>query len=192
MCEQNSWPNPSGASWQITVCLALRGYLCPFRNMLRTNILPCGVRMIQMLFLVDMNTPGFENQKWKIECFFTQKVILLPLLWLSIFIINVTYVMVKFLLVSSLAYFLWCCVTRTVQYCREFIIFVSYIVFLYTVNTCPSHVHVHVALLPSASYSWLLLTTCVCLLFISCTVWFLINTLPYVMVMIVLILSIFY
>ena len=194
-CENHIWANATITDWQFAVCLALRGHLCPIQNILKTNILPHGVRMIRTVLdiLVDMNTIEFSH-KGEIKYFFTQNVHSLPLLWLSICIINVNVmcVMAKLLLVSYLAYFLWCCVTRTVQYCREFIIFVLYIVFLYAVNMCPSRVHVHVALLPSASYLWILLTMCVCLLFIVCTVWLLVNTLPYVMVMIVLILSIFY
>ena len=195
MCSNLTWANATLLLWQSAFCFALRGHLCPLQIILRTNILPYGVQMIRMLLdiLVDINTIEFSD-KGENEYFFTQNVLLLPRLGICIikFNVNVMYVMAKLLLLSYLAYFLWCCVTRIVHYSKACIIFVSYIVFLYTVNTCPSHEHVHVALLPSASYSWLLLTMCVCLLFIVCTVWLLVNTLPYVMVMIVLILSIFY
>ena len=195
ICENDKWANSSFIDLQFTVCLALRGHLCPLRNMLKTNILPYGVQMIRMLLdiLVDISTIEFSD-KGENEYFSTQNVLLLPRLGICIikFNVNVMYVMAKLLLLSYLAYFLWCCVTRIVHYCKACIIFVSYIVFLYTVYMCPSCEHVHVALLPSPSYSWLLLTVCVSLLFIVCTVWLLVNTLPYVMVMIVLILSIFY
>ena len=39
-CENIQWTQPSFTDWQITLCFALRGHLCPLQNILKTNILP--------------------------------------------------------------------------------------------------------------------------------------------------------
>ena len=103
-------------------------------------------------------------------------------IWLSIFIINVTYVMEKLFLVSCLAYFLWWCIASIVDYCSKFIKFVSYIVILCAVHMChPFIIHV----LSSAVIPCLFLTMCACLSIVS-LIWFEINALLYIMALIIL------
>ena len=99
-------------------------------------------------------------------------------IWLSNFI-NGAYVMEKLILVSCLAYFLWCCIASIVDYCRVFVRFVLYIVILYSVHMCPS-VIIHV--LSDSSISWLLLTMCGCLCL--SIIWLEINALLYVIILI--------
>ena len=195
ICENVRWPNPSFADWQITFYLALRGHLCPLQNILKTNVLPYGVRIIRALFdiLVDVNTVGLENQKWKIEHFRILKDDLLPLcvlvIWLVTFIINVTYVMEKLFLVSCLAYFLWWCIACIVNYCRVFIKFVLYVIILYSVHMFPSFiVYVFSSVLHSFITLRLFLTMCVCFSFIT-MIWLEINALLYVMAMINILIS---
>ena len=119
------------------------------------------VRIIGVLFevLVDMNTvANCPIQQSKVENLATEAVDhLLPfsvvhsfiswlsghistsvpffLIWLSLFVMNVMYVMEKLFLVSCLAYCLWCCIASIVDYCRVFIQSVLYIVILYAVHS---------------------------------------------------------
>ena len=232
ICE-NTWPNPSYTDWQITFSFALRGHLSPLQNILITNVLPYGVRVIGVLFhvLVDMNTvEKYPIQKSKVDnralSHSKQMVVatedidhFLPFsvlysfiswlsvhisasvpafllsagIWLSKFIINVTYVMEKLFVVSYLAYCLWCRIASIVDYCRVFtcIRFVLYVVILYSVHMCPLYI-IHV--LSSASHSFgprLSLTLCACFSFIT-MIWLEITALSYCYAMAMIILISFY
>ena len=110
-------------------------------------------------------------------------VLALAVIWLGKFIINVTYITDKICLISYLAYCLWCCIASIVDYCREFIKFVLYVVILCAVNMCPS-VIIHVLSSASHSFSpWLSLTMCVCFSFIT-MIWLEINALVFVFILI--------
>ena len=114
-------------------------------------------------------------------------------IWLSKFMINVTYVAEKLFVVSYLAYCLWCRIASIVNYCRVFtcIRFVLYVVILYSVHMCPLFI-IHV--LSSASHSFgprLSLTICACFSFIT-MIWLEITALPYCYAMAMIILISFY
>ena len=108
-------------------------------------------------------------------------------IWLSVVIINVSYVMEKLYLVLCLAYFLWWCITSIIDSCRVFIEFVLYIVILYTVRISPLFI---IYVLSRASHSrtftsWFLLTMFACLSFMFMK-WFEVNAFEFVMAVIIL------
>ena len=197
ICENIQWTQPSFIDWQITLCFALRGHLCPLQNILKTNILPYAVWIIGVLFevLVDMNTVANCPFQQFVDHLLPFSVVHSFTSWLSaristsvpflhsLFVINVMYVMEKLFLISCLAYFLWCYIASIVDYCRVFMKSVLNVVILYAVHM--SHPFI-IYVLSSAFIPWLFLSMSAYLLFVSIT-WFEINALLYVMALIILI-----
>ena len=160
VCENMSFANPSFRDWQVTFYFAIYGHFCPLGNMLQTNVLPFGVRIVRRVFgiLLDVNTVGkysaqkpsqlrshstelvmategmCDMLKASVSHLFTSWLFYISILEVCIlFIINVTYVMEKFIVVWDLAYYSWCCAANVVRYCRKVIKFVVYVVILHIV-----------------------------------------------------------
>ena len=72
VCENMTFVKPSFNDWQFTFFIVIRGHLCPLQNILQSNVLPFGVRIVLAVFdvdvLLDVNSIAeFLGQKLQAE-----------------------------------------------------------------------------------------------------------------------------